>query len=519
MFQRYTERALRVVFFARYHAATLGCSTADTEHLLLGLLTDGKGIVGGILSAKQLSRELVRDYIGAGNETRPMDSARVAASLSDESERALTYAAEEADAITPDAFIDAEHILLGLLREERGVAAAILRSHGVLLSEVRAALPTYRHELELLVDADVSSDQLFTLLTALADYFRVAGGAALLLDDFDLQTACSADVLYRLHVRLEPLPARDWGGGVGEEFRRTLASEYQHTRKNLRSWERTSAARELDWRAGDLDDGHREALHRYAREELARLETEPKPRGSAGDDEGEGWIEERRAGEGRFFQTFSEANVAFGTDSRGALRFGRLEPESDDDRVVRSPRLDLQIEYGGDRRVDELTALPSLRTFESELERLLATPISRGETIAVIATDLDGFKGINDAFGHYAGDEVLRHIARLLHFHRRQGNALAARIYGDVFFLALGPVTETGARAFAALIRSQVESLSVTWQNQPLGRLSLSTGLAFFPQDGRSPHELMNAAERELRRGRSGGDEPPSPCPVAKVPS
>jgi diguanylate cyclase (GGDEF)-like protein len=515
----------------------LDTTTVETQHLLLGLLTEGNGLSAGILSARRLSLDLIRDYIGADTATRRILSS-IEGSLSDESKRALTYAAREAEDFTSVDFIDAEHLLLGLLREEGGLAATILRCHGVTLSESRDVVREKNDAFCFIVDSDVSSEQLFTMLTALADYFRSLGGAALTLDDFELQAARSrsedpsrpdAPVLWRYTVRLRAVLARDWWGYAGASFRRTLAAEHEFTRRNLRSWERTNRIPELEWKrvAGIGSIRHREAVHAFAREELTRLEREQRRRSSVGEPRNdtvsmEGVLADRtadiRVGEARLFQTLHEANLSFGIDCRGTLRIGHLEADMDGE-VVRSRRLDLQIEFGGDRRVDSFTGLPRLRAFESELDRLLATPTQRGETVTVIATDIDGFKEINDNFGCHAGDEVLIAVARILESHRAQEDTIVARVGGDEFLLAFGPRTDAQAHAFAALIRHDVGSLTVSWQNRSIGPISASFGLAFSPLDGRRPRELIDAAFQALRGGKPGDDDlPPSPDSVAAFP-
>ncbi len=65
MFERYTDRARRVIFFARYEASAFGSSSIDTEHLLLGLLREGGGVTGQILDRGQVSSEGVRKDVEA----------------------------------------------------------------------------------------------------------------------------------------------------------------------------------------------------------------------------------------------------------------------------------------------------------------------------------------------------------------------------------------------------------------------------------------------------------------------
>src|SRR6187549_747481 len=136
MFERYTERARRVIFFARYEASQLGSNSIETEHLLLGLIREGKGLTSRIFSKSHLSMESIRKDIEGRALYRDKVSTSVDIPLSGESKRVLGYASEEAERMLHN-YIGTEHILLGLMREEKSVAAGILGEKGMRLSAVR----------------------------------------------------------------------------------------------------------------------------------------------------------------------------------------------------------------------------------------------------------------------------------------------------------------------------------------------------------------------------------------------
>lgn len=136
MFERYTERARRVVFFARYEVSQLAGSAIDTEHLLLGLLREGGGVLGPILQRAGVKSTAVRKQIEARIIPEQSVSTSVDIPLSAAAKRALQYAHEESENLGADS-IGTEHILLGLLREPETVAGEILRAHGLRLDEVR----------------------------------------------------------------------------------------------------------------------------------------------------------------------------------------------------------------------------------------------------------------------------------------------------------------------------------------------------------------------------------------------
>ena len=136
MFERYTERARRVLFFARYEASQLGSISIETEHLLLGLIREGKGLTSRIFARSHLSLENIRKEIEGRTVFREKVSTSVEIPFSAETKRVLQFAAEEADRLLHN-YIGTEHLLLGILREERRVAASILMEKGMRLHTVR----------------------------------------------------------------------------------------------------------------------------------------------------------------------------------------------------------------------------------------------------------------------------------------------------------------------------------------------------------------------------------------------
>ncbi len=138
MFERYTETARRVIFFARYEASQLGSPHIETEHLLLALLREDKALIGRFLGGRT-SVESIRKQIEAQATPREIISSGVDLPLSEESRRALNYAAEEAERLGHGQ-IGTEHLLLGLLREENCLAAEILHKRGLHLTSLREDL-------------------------------------------------------------------------------------------------------------------------------------------------------------------------------------------------------------------------------------------------------------------------------------------------------------------------------------------------------------------------------------------
>ena len=154
MFERYTERARRVIFFARYEASQFGSTTIETEHLLLGLIREDKNLTNRFLRNSS-SIESIRKEIEGRTTIREKVSTSIDLPLSNECKRILAYAAEEAERLN-HRNIGTEHLLLGILREEKSLAAEILRERGLSLNTIREELS--RAAIDRRNEAEPSSD-------------------------------------------------------------------------------------------------------------------------------------------------------------------------------------------------------------------------------------------------------------------------------------------------------------------------------------------------------------------------
>jgi ATP-dependent Clp protease ATP-binding subunit ClpA len=136
MFERYTETARRVIFFARYEASQFGADYVQPEHLVLGLFREDKALVRKFLSSHAAAEEL-RKQIAEQFEKREKLSTSVEISLDKDAKRVLAFAADEAP--TPEE-IGTAHLLLGVLRLGNHFAAEILRERGLSVEDVRQEL-------------------------------------------------------------------------------------------------------------------------------------------------------------------------------------------------------------------------------------------------------------------------------------------------------------------------------------------------------------------------------------------
>jgi lipoprotein-releasing system ATP-binding protein len=139
MFERYTEQARRVIFFARYEVSVRGGHEIGTEHLLLGLLREYRGLLRKLLKPPS-SPEKIRDQICEAIPIGEKVATSVDLPLNVECKLILALAAEEADHLRHP-HIGAEHLLLGILRQENCRAAAVLRENGLTPHEVRETSP------------------------------------------------------------------------------------------------------------------------------------------------------------------------------------------------------------------------------------------------------------------------------------------------------------------------------------------------------------------------------------------
>jgi ATP-dependent Clp protease ATP-binding subunit ClpC len=132
MFERYTEKARRVIFFARYEASQFGSPEIEPEHLLLGVVRQS-----GEMKQK-LNGDYLREAIGRLLPHLKQTSTSIDLPLSGSAKRVLVYSAEEAKLLSQD-HIDVPHLVLGLLREETD-ASRLIREAGCTLESLREEL-------------------------------------------------------------------------------------------------------------------------------------------------------------------------------------------------------------------------------------------------------------------------------------------------------------------------------------------------------------------------------------------
>jgi diguanylate cyclase (GGDEF)-like protein len=153
---------------------------------------------------------------------------------------------------------------------------------------------------------------------------------------------------------------------------------------------------------------------------------------------------------------------------------------------------------------DPLTGLFNRRYMEEALALELHRSKRNTAQLAVIMVDIDHFKKFNDDFGHDGGDAVLRALGEFLKKQVR-GSDIACRYGGEEFMLILSPSTSDGALLRAQRIREDVRLLGVSHAERDLGAITLSLGLAIFPDHSSDPTALVKAADLALFQAKRGG--------------
>jgi diguanylate cyclase (GGDEF)-like protein len=154
---------------------------------------------------------------------------------------------------------------------------------------------------------------------------------------------------------------------------------------------------------------------------------------------------------------------------------------------------------------DGLTGLLNNRCFRESLDLEMARARRYNHPFSLVFMDLDHFKQYNDTQGHPAGDRLLKDLARLLKTHSRAVTVLAR--YGGEEFVALAPETpKDGALTYAERLRSTVEKHRFEGcESQPFGKVTLSAGVATFPEDGEEAATLIERADKALYEAKKGG--------------
>jgi diguanylate cyclase (GGDEF)-like protein/PAS domain S-box-containing protein len=153
---------------------------------------------------------------------------------------------------------------------------------------------------------------------------------------------------------------------------------------------------------------------------------------------------------------------------------------------------------------DPLTGIFNRRYLEESLNRDLHSAARKQRTVGVIMFDIDHFKHFNDTFGHEAGDTVLRVLGDFLQ-KRIRGEDIACRYGGEEFTLILPEASLDATRQRAEQLLQEVKLLDLQHRGQALSSITLSMGVAAFPEHGLTAEEILRAADAALYRAKATG--------------
>jgi diguanylate cyclase (GGDEF)-like protein len=163
----------------------------------------------------------------------------------------------------------------------------------------------------------------------------------------------------------------------------------------------------------------------------------------------------------------------------------------------------MQAELSRVAHTDALTGLPNRREIRRRFQEEAARATRLGQRFSVVLFDLDHFKQVNDEHGHAVGDTVLQGVANALDSARRRGEVLG-RLGGEEFLVLLSEQSREGASEAAERLREALGRANLAAGAQPL-RLTLSGGVALYPDDGAHWDPLFAAADRRLYAAKRAG--------------
>jgi diguanylate cyclase (GGDEF)-like protein len=153
---------------------------------------------------------------------------------------------------------------------------------------------------------------------------------------------------------------------------------------------------------------------------------------------------------------------------------------------------------------DPLTGLLNRRYLEEMFTREILRATRKGYSIGIIMADIDHFKQFNDVHGHAAGDAVLVQVGHFLQAHVRESD-FTCRYGGEEFLMILPEATREITQLRAEQIREEIHGLQVQYEGQSLEMVTLSLGVAMFPQHGSTKEVLFSAVDAALYRAKHEG--------------
>jgi diguanylate cyclase (GGDEF)-like protein len=153
---------------------------------------------------------------------------------------------------------------------------------------------------------------------------------------------------------------------------------------------------------------------------------------------------------------------------------------------------------------DALTGLYNRGYLEESLERETSRARRSEQPLGVMMVDVDHFKRINDTYGHAAGDAVLRAVAQCL-LSLARAEDIPCRYGGEEFVLVMAHASPATVRERAERLRAGVQALAIEHDDRSIGPVTLSVGIAMFPEHGDNWRSVLQAADTALYSAKAGG--------------
>jgi diguanylate cyclase (GGDEF)-like protein len=207
--------------------------------------------------------------------------------------------------------------------------------------------------------------------------------------------------------------------------------------------------------------------------------------------------------------------IIFQKELFGVIGIGKIKDKTENDKRFLAMIADLtavalrNCEYLGVAKeeaiTDALTVLYNKKFFIEKAQEAIRKSINYDHVFSILIFDIDHFKHYNDTNGHMQGDVLLRELGKLLKWQTRSTN-IAARFGGEEFIVLLQNTDRHKAEVCAENIRKTIEAHPFLHrEKQPLGFISISGGIAEFPNDGKSIEELIENADKALYESKKSG--------------
>ena len=155
---------------------------------------------------------------------------------------------------------------------------------------------------------------------------------------------------------------------------------------------------------------------------------------------------------------------------------------------------------------DELSGIANRRKLDLFFDREWASAIRNKSIISLMMIDIDYFKLYNDTYGHQAGDECIKKVARMIDSVLKRPGDIVVRYGGEEFAVVMPGTNKEGALIMGEKLRAEVEGLNIEHNSSEKGVVTVSIGVSFLkPGKDDSPKDLFSVADKALYRSKEGG--------------